>query len=164
MSGNHSKSNIIMIMTAITLYICQRGLKKYSKLHLSKLLTRHSIFSNDIENNLWHNVNFYTTFRMSILYYHDYSTKRKFNFLRIQWTMTISIWKGKPCLCFIVKHFSLFYLLIGYIEHLWHEKSGKVSENNPRMSAEEHGRAIGMLQTDCSIRKVKFWKCFMLLR
>ena len=105
-------------------------------------------------------MNFYTTFRVSILYY---STKGKFNFLRIQWTITISLWKGKPCSCFIVKHFSFFYLLFGFIEHLWHEKSRKVSENIPRMSAEEHGRAIGMLQTDCSIRKVKFWKCSMLL-
>jgi hypothetical protein len=58
---------------------------------------------------------------------------------------------------------SFFYLLFVFIERLLHEKSRKVSENIPRMSAEEHRRAICMLQTDCSIRKVIFWKCSMLL-
>jgi hypothetical protein len=92
-----------------------------------------------------------------------YSTKGNFDFLRIQWTMTISIWKGKPCSCFIGKHFSFSYLLFGFIEHLWHEKAPKASENIPRMSAEEWWRLIGMLQNDCSIRKFKFWKCYMLI-
>jgi hypothetical protein len=105
---------------------------------------------------------YFLRIQWTILLY--YSTKGKFYFLRTQWKMTISIWKGKPCSCFIVKHFSFFYLLFGFIEHLWHEKSQKVLGNIPRISAEEGGRAIGMLQTDYNIRNVIFWKCSMLLQ
>jgi hypothetical protein len=59
--------------------------------------------------------------------------------------------------------FLLLYLSFWFIERIWHEKSLKVLENIPRMSAEKRERAFGMLQTDCSFRKVRFLKCSMLL-
>jgi hypothetical protein len=71
--------------------------------------------------------------------------------------------KSKIVLVLYNKKKSFFYLLFGFMERLWQEKLRKVLENIPRMSAEERGRSIGMLQTGCSIKKVRFWKCPMLL-
>jgi hypothetical protein len=118
------------------------------------------IFKWHLNYNLWNNVNFYTKFCMSILYY---STKGKFNCLRSQWTMTISIWKGKSCSFFVVNKYLFLIYHLDLLNISDTKNHVKLLENIPRMSAEERGRAIDMLQTDCSIRKVKFWKCSMVL-
>jgi hypothetical protein len=51
------------------------------------------------------------------------------------------------------KNFFLLFIIWIYWTFLTRKnKSRKLSENIPRMSAEERGKAIGMLQTECSIK------------
>jgi hypothetical protein len=90
--------------------------------------------------HLWRNVNFYTTFCVSILYY---PTKGKFDFLRIQWIMAISIWKGKLCSFFTVKKFVLLFVIWIYWTFL---SIGKYSMNVRRGVLRSKWYVIDLLQ------------------
>jgi hypothetical protein len=70
--------------------------------------------------------------------------------------------RRKSCSCSIVKknRSFIYYLdLLNVSDTTNHVKYPKIF----RECLQRSGRAIGMLQTDCSIRKIRFWKCSMLL-
>jgi hypothetical protein len=54
-------------------------------------------------------------------------------------------------------------IFLYFFEIPWQENPHNMSENLPQMSAEERERANSKQQAGCSSKKVRFWKCPMIL-